>query len=119
MRNRLWTADRLARRSMQHPAACPLCCQEPETADHLTLQCSFSRQVWFSLLLPRRLHRFTPAADAMIAEWWSVLSAAVPKKYRKELNSLVILVVRCLWLERNNRVFDKFCFDAVRGVPED
>jgi hypothetical protein len=27
---------------------------------------------------------------------------------RKELNSLEILIARCLWLERNSRVFDKF-----------
>ena len=43
LRDRLWTADRLSRRGMQHPPVCPLCCQEPETVNHLTLQCPFSR----------------------------------------------------------------------------
>uniref|UniRef100_A0A453DFT9 Reverse transcriptase zinc-binding domain-containing protein n=1 Tax=Aegilops tauschii subsp. strangulata TaxID=200361 RepID=A0A453DFT9_AEGTS len=28
---RCWIADRLARRSLQHPAHCPLCDQAPET----------------------------------------------------------------------------------------
>jgi hypothetical protein len=49
----------------------------------------------------------TPNADSKIAHWWSALSAAVPMKKRKEINSLVLLVARCIWLERNIRVFDK------------
>ncbi|KAK1620779.1 hypothetical protein QYE76_026296 [Lolium multiflorum] len=64
----LWTADRLARRGLQHPEMCPLCFQEEEIAEHLTLQCS---------------------------------------KGGGEVNGLVILVARELWLERNARVFDK------------
>jgi hypothetical protein len=47
LKERLWTTDRLA----QHPALCVLCCQEEETGEHLNLQCSFSRQVWYHLLL--------------------------------------------------------------------
>lgn len=43
LHNRLWTADRLARRNLQHPPQCPLCCQEEETANHMLLQCSYSR----------------------------------------------------------------------------
>jgi hypothetical protein len=39
--------------------------------------------------------------------WWPSLSNAVPPRSRKELNSLVVLVARALWLERNARVFDK------------
>jgi hypothetical protein len=54
------------------------------------------------------LHRFTPVADSEITLWWSTLSDAVPRKRRKEINALVVLVTRCIWLERNSRVFDKF-----------
>ena len=108
LKNRLWTADRLQRRGLQHPAVCPLCCQEAETASHLTVQCSFAREVWYGVLLPYRLHRFTPSRTSELALWWPTLTAAVPKKRKKEINSLVILVARCLWLERNSRVFDKF-----------
>ena len=102
------TADRLARRGLQNPAVYPLCCQEQETATHLTVQCSFSREIWYNVLLPYRLHRFTPDAQAQIADWWTVVAAAVPKSRKKEINSLIILVARCLWLERNSRVFDRF-----------
>lgn len=43
--DRCWTADRLARRGLQHPARCPLCNQAPETMHHLLPAGPFSRQV--------------------------------------------------------------------------
>jgi hypothetical protein len=106
LKDRLWTADRLARRGLEHPMECTLCCQEPETADHITLQCSFARQVWYNTLLQYRLHGFTPNRNSVTALWWTDLSEAVPRKKRKEINALVILVARSIWLERNSRVFD-------------
>ncbi|CAM0955107.1 unnamed protein product [Alopecurus aequalis] len=107
LKNRLWTADRLAARGLQHPDSCPLCCQQEETSEHLALQCSYSREVWYHILLVWRLHRFTPACDAVLAHWWPRVSDAVAASTRSEYNELVILVVRHLWLERNARVFDK------------
>jgi hypothetical protein len=121
LKDRLWTADRLARRGLQHPPLCTLCCQEEETVEHLTLQCSFSREVWYHVLLPLRMHRHTPAADDRLSTWWPALSNATPKKHRKEMNSLVILVARELWLERNSRVFDKAAVlpaELVRTIKE-
>ena len=44
-RNRCWTADRLQRRHLPHPSACPFCDQAQETIDHLLLGCVFARQV--------------------------------------------------------------------------
>jgi hypothetical protein len=108
MKDRLWTDDRLERRGLEHQQFCPLCCQEAETVEHLTLQCSHSRQVWFGLLNAVNLSQHTPTADATIATWWLALSNAVPAKLRKELNSLVVLVARELWLERNARIANKF-----------
>ena len=35
--NHCWTADRLARRGLQHPEHCPLCDQEEETVQHLLM----------------------------------------------------------------------------------
>uniref|UniRef100_A0A8R7V761 Reverse transcriptase zinc-binding domain-containing protein n=1 Tax=Triticum urartu TaxID=4572 RepID=A0A8R7V761_TRIUA len=107
LHNRLWTADRLARRNLQHPPQCPLCCQEEETANHMLLQCSYSREVWYKVLPDRRLHRFTPQADSMLSEWWPSVNAAVTASNRKEFNALVCCVLRLTWLERNSRVFDK------------
>jgi hypothetical protein len=64
--------------------------------------------VWYNLLLGYRLHRFTPTADDDFAIWWDKLASAVPHCNRKEINTLVVLVTRSPWLERNSRVFDKF-----------
>jgi hypothetical protein len=50
------------------------------------------------MLLPRRLHRFTPPAAAEIKTWWPRVSAAVTHKHRKELNGLIVLISRDLWL---------------------
>jgi hypothetical protein len=107
LKDRLWTADRLQERGLRHPAQCSLCCQEPETIEHLTVQCSFSRQVWFQLLAPYNLQHLAPSANSTVAFWWQTLAAAVPKSGRKELNTFVVLVARSLWLERNARVFDR------------
>jgi hypothetical protein len=40
--NKCWTADRLARRGMDHPEKCLLCDQEEETIDHIMLSCVFA-----------------------------------------------------------------------------
>jgi hypothetical protein len=42
-----------------------------------------------------------------MASWWPSLSDAAPPKFQKELNSLIVLVARELWLEWNARIFDK------------
>jgi hypothetical protein len=66
------------------------------------LQCFYVRQVWYNILLWYMLHRLTPdAASVEMAQWWTVLSDAVPRRRMKEINTLVTLVSRYLWLERN------------------
>jgi hypothetical protein len=69
-----------------------------ETIENIMVQCSFYREVWYHMLLPRRLHRFTPPAAAEIKTWWPRVSAAVTHKHRKELNGLIVLISRDLWL---------------------
>jgi hypothetical protein len=46
LRNRNWTADRLSNRGMTCNPICSLCDQEPESAAHLTVGCSFVKEVW-------------------------------------------------------------------------
>jgi hypothetical protein len=45
---RCWTANRLAKRGLDHSEKCLLCDQEAETMDHLT--CVFAREFWYLLL---------------------------------------------------------------------
>ncbi|WVZ64360.1 LOW QUALITY PROTEIN: hypothetical protein U9M48_013890 [Paspalum notatum var. saurae] len=39
--NRCWTSDRLAKRGLPHPSACPFCDQSDETIQHILLGCPF------------------------------------------------------------------------------
>jgi hypothetical protein len=58
------------------------------------------------MLLKYRLHRFTPKSTS-IRQWWSRLIVVVHRRHRKEISALIILV-SCLWLERNSTVFNRF-----------
>jgi hypothetical protein len=48
---KVWIADRLQRRGMDHPERCSLCDQDQETLNHMLLGCVFAREIWFKLLL--------------------------------------------------------------------
>jgi hypothetical protein len=43
--NKCWTADRLARRGLNHPDKCLLCDQQEETAQHILVACVFARHL--------------------------------------------------------------------------
>jgi hypothetical protein len=106
-RDRCWTADRLAKRGLDHPVQCPLCDQEDETVHHLLISCVFSREVWFRIFSLVNLRQFSPArADLVFQDWWANLEAKVPYALCKGINSLVMLVAWRLWKQRNKCVFE-------------
>jgi hypothetical protein len=43
MLKKCWTADRLQKRGLTHPEACPFCEQEQETVQHLLTSCVFAK----------------------------------------------------------------------------
>jgi hypothetical protein len=57
---RCWTADRLQKRGLEHPARCPLCDQDPESIDHLLVGCVLAREFWCRLLGQVNLQGFAP-----------------------------------------------------------
>jgi hypothetical protein len=63
--NRCWTADRLARRGLDHPDKCPLCDQEDETVQHILVSCVFAREVWVQILSLVGLQHLSPS----LGEW--------------------------------------------------
>jgi hypothetical protein len=69
--NRCWTADRLARRSMDHLDCCPLCDQQEEMINHLLFSCVFARQFWDGLLSVVDLQELVLQVEASFEEWWS------------------------------------------------
>jgi len=107
IRNRCWTADRLAKRGLPHPDRCPLCDQEGETVQHLLVSCVVARQVWFNLLQPLNLGDYIPRQqECSFAEWWRKLMKRVKKEYKRGVNSLIILGAWLLWNHRNACVFE-------------
>uniref|UniRef100_A0A0A9HR92 Reverse transcriptase zinc-binding domain-containing protein n=1 Tax=Arundo donax TaxID=35708 RepID=A0A0A9HR92_ARUDO len=105
--NRCWTADRLARRGLDHPDRCPLCDQADETIQHLLFACVFARGIWFSVLSITGLQQLTPNQDGQtLQEWWSQAQFEVTPQCRKGFNSLVILIAWWLWKHRNSCVFE-------------
>ena len=106
IRNRCWTADRLAKRGLPHPDKCPLCDQEKETIQHLLASCVVGRQVWFSLFAPLNLSGpVLRQHESSFADWWHMTIKRVKKEDRKGVNSLIILGARMIWKHRNACVF--------------
>ena len=104
---RCWTADRLARRNLPHPAHCPLCDQVEEDIQHLLVGCVFARQFWFDLLRQVGLAVLAPQpCDTSFDEWWSKADQSVTGDMRKGLNSLIILGSWTIWRHRNDCVFN-------------
>jgi hypothetical protein len=107
IRNRCWTADRLRKRGLQHPARCVLCDQEEEDVQHILTTCVFAREFWFTILNAIGLAARTPDQSAnTFADWWRKACKRLPKTMKKGLNSLIILGSWLLWKLRNSIVFD-------------
>jgi hypothetical protein len=69
--NRRWTADRLARRGLDHPERGPLCDQNFETLDHILVSCVFAREFWFLMLHQFRLRSLAPIPGTnSFMGWW-------------------------------------------------
>jgi hypothetical protein len=106
LRRRCWTADHRRRRGLPTHIMCPLCGTQKETLDHLTLQCPYARAVWTGVITRHNLPDIVPSENAEIGEWWPAAIAMFVATDRKTANSLIMLVMRTLWLERNAHVFE-------------
>ena len=107
LRNRCWTGTRLAAKGLQGPTRCLLRDQSTKTIDHLMVQCPTSRSIWFQLFSEVGVQQFVLQVDSNLRGWWSSLTRCQPKARRKGLATLSIACCRRLWLERNDRYFDR------------
>uniref|UniRef100_A0A453BKJ8 Reverse transcriptase zinc-binding domain-containing protein n=1 Tax=Aegilops tauschii subsp. strangulata TaxID=200361 RepID=A0A453BKJ8_AEGTS len=101
-----WTADRLARRGLQHHDPCLLCCPDPETMDHLLLRCPFSRQVWHDIIAWLRMPCTPPRHEPSLLDWWHTARQGTPQSMRKGLASMALLTPWMIWKHRNSCVFE-------------
>jgi hypothetical protein len=104
---RCWTADHLLRRGLLTHALCPLCVVEDETLDHLSLQCPFAVSIWIGVCLRLGFDIPAPSSNSTLVNWWPDAVANLSRSNRKIANSIIMLTLRALWLERNARVFDQ------------
>jgi hypothetical protein len=84
---------------------CALCDQEAETLEHLLLHYAYSRELWFRILRRHGWLTMPPALQQAIIDWWLSVRKWLSKAPRKTVDSVVALVLWCLWNERNVRVF--------------
>ena len=116
LHDRCWTADRRKRHNLQQRDTCALCNQEPETISHLLVGCSFSREVWYIILLRGRWHSVSPIHQgAIFSDWWLAARKRFGKVDRKSFDTLVLLAFWIIWKERNRRTFDHV-FQSVDNV---
>jgi hypothetical protein len=69
VRDRCWTADRLERRRLQRPSACPFCDQAQESITHLLLDCVLARTVWAAYLRWWDREDQLPPRGISLADW--------------------------------------------------
>jgi hypothetical protein len=118
--NRCWTADRLARRGMDHPEHCPLCDHEEEVIDHLMLSCVFAREFWYKVLQKVQLQELAPQpGESSFMEWWQKANERAPEPSKNGLNSMIILGAWTLWKHQNRCVFDGIAPNLVTAVTQD
>jgi hypothetical protein len=104
--DRCWTADRLARRGLQHPPRCPLCDQAAETIHHLMMECPFTRQIWHETIAWLRIPCLPPDGEDTLTDWWRSARRRTPKQMHKGLASTALLVPWMVWKHRNECIFD-------------
>ncbi|XP_071680109.1 uncharacterized protein [Lolium perenne] len=108
VQNRLWTADRLAKRGWPHPPTCQLCRCSPETARHLLFECRFSKRIWnaaASWLSCPDLIRNIGTGRPKVLDYWQAI-ARTPTSSTKGLRTAIVLIAWEIWKERNERVFN-------------
>lgn len=108
LQNKLWTADRLAKRGWPNCGLCPLCKQTVESVDHLLIHCRFTVRVWGLIKEWLGLHFVDTSTwtGLTLNEWWRLLIGP-SSHHRKAMASLVLLTSWTIWNERNARVFRK------------
>ena len=103
--NRIWTADRVARRGWPNCGVCPFCKQVTESTTHLFVYCRFTRRIWD--LIKGWLGLFNVATADWVNlnfnEWW--LRMTTTTSNQKAVASLTLLVTWEIWNEPNARVF--------------
>ena len=107
LQDRIWTADRLAKRGWPNCGLCPLCKRVQECGPHLFFSCRFTLRLWNLVIEKFNIVGMDTSAWHLmesIQDWWASTSAEGTDN-RKARASLTMLVSWTVWNERNARVF--------------
>ncbi|CAM0949891.1 unnamed protein product [Alopecurus aequalis] len=116
IRDRCWTVDRRLRRGLASHSIC-LCCQAAdETMNHITMQCAFAGAVWSGIIQRLGVSLPLPNVLSILTDWWPAAVRTLARKDQKTANSLIMLTIWELWLERNARVFENKAATAQRVI---
>jgi hypothetical protein len=103
---RIWTASRRASHGLQEDDACTLCSQSSETPAHLLASCFYNREFWFLVLRRHGMLHVLPSANVVeFVDWWLPARKRTPKAFRKNFDTILLLVCWLIWLQRNTRIF--------------
>jgi hypothetical protein len=105
---RFLTVDRLKKKGFQGPSCCHLCCDSEEDAQHIILDCNFSREIWQGLLSYWKTDFNLPISISdLFANWRNLYPGTLPKNenFKAAWLSLPKFVCWQIWLERSRRVF--------------
>ncbi|XP_026399116.1 uncharacterized protein LOC113294964 [Papaver somniferum] len=84
---------------------CPLCDQEPETLDHLILDCASSRAIWFAMNINvANIQSSSNAVTSWIISWFSDPSIT-NQDYWNTWIIMVMITTWEIWKNRCNKVF--------------
>ncbi|TVU03236.1 hypothetical protein EJB05_51232, partial [Eragrostis curvula] len=106
LQRRLWTSERRERHGLQEDATCILCDQEPESSDHLLLQCSYAKQIWWETWVSLGMACSFNDGESWV-DWWHWHRKGRPPKMAKGIATLVMLTAWMIWKQRNPLVFEQ------------
>jgi hypothetical protein len=96
--DRIWTADRLAKRGWPNCGLCPLCKRCTESVDHLFVHCRFTMRLWERVKEWLGIPHIHPNNWGVLSfpEWWGSMATG---QSRGGVASLSMLIIWELWNE--------------------
>ena len=114
LKKRLWTADRRRRHNLDEHDLCWLCDQEAETVDHLLVNCSFTKVIWWNLISWMDC-TCSFQGQSQLQTWWDYLRGMQGRDRRRGFDSLFMCIIWAIWKERNKRLFEGTSCTAIGG----
>ncbi|CAL1392725.1 unnamed protein product [Linum trigynum] len=103
---RILTIDNLKKKGFYIPNRCVLCKKEEESPNHIFITCTFSNQVWGRLKCFVKLEG-SAVVSLDISERIRLWSRSNPVNPAQWCSRVVLhAFCWCVWLERNNRIFN-------------